>query len=140
MLGSPTFIYGNADGGHGVAVDTGNKVLVKDFRHIILTIACSGLSSGKKFTIACQGSSEDTPPDFSVARSLTNLWDYVQMIKQTDGTSVDGSTGDEFSATDDVRIYQVNVDGLTWLDLSTISATLPSGVTVLAKCVGYSDR
>jgi len=110
----------------------GSPVLVKDAKHIGVTIAGSGLSSGETFTVKFAGSNEETYPDFASAKSSTNLWDYVQAIKLSDGSVVDGATGDLFSASNDVRLYEVNTNGLVWFNIivSDVSGSIVADAKV----------
>lgn len=116
-------------------------IFMKDYKTAIVTIASNGLTSGESFVARFKGSAEiaeSGAPDFTVAKSPTNLWDYVQAIKVSDGTVIDGATGDSFSANDDVRIYEINVNGLTYLylDLGDVVGT----VTVLGKAMLYEAK
>lgn len=121
------------------ATGPGRKIFVKDKKNIILTVASNGVGVGENFTIQAQGSAEELAPDFSAAKSVSNMWDYIQMIKQTDGTPVDGSTGDLFSGSDDVRIYELNVNGLTWMTLNITALTGTLAVTAHAMEYGHGN-
>lgn len=119
-----------------VANGVGRNIFVKDMKKVMLTIATSGLSSGKSFNLIAKASANDTSPDFHTAKSITNLWDYVQMLKFPDATPVEGSTGDTFSGADDVRMYEINVDGMTWFNVE-VTGLADATVTILGKVMGY---
>ncbi len=116
----------------------GQPIYVKDAKHVKVTVATSGVGAGESFNINFKGSCEEAKPDFSTAKSITNLWDYLEAIKQADGTPIDGVAGDLFTGANDVRIYELNVNGLTWftLDLNTLTGS----VVVSAKAQKYGDN
>lgn len=119
----------NAKAANGV----GNAINVQDFKNIQLSIATSGNAN---VTIKIQGSMivdsgfPDTAPDFSVAKSVTNRWDYVAVFDYLDPTTVvAGGTGFVTGGTDIVKNILVNVDGLTWLSCE-ISNYVAGQVTI----------
>lgn len=116
----------------------GKSIFCKDAQHIIVTVASANLGVGKSFIIKIKGSSNDDAPTFSSAKSASNPWDYIQAIRQSDGSVIDGATGDTFSATDDVRQYEVNTNGLTWVTVDLSSLTGAS-VTCTAKITLHSE-
>ena len=80
-------------------------------------------------TIKAQGSiatinQENTPPDFSASRSVTNNWDYIQMVDLQDGTPYSGDTGMVLTGTDDYRLFEININGLDWISfvITAVSA------------------
>lgn len=118
----------------------GNKLLVDDFRHINFVIATNGLGVGDSFTFKVQGSMQDTAPDFDAAKSITNMWDYIDCKDMENTADEDGDTGITIQDTDDVRQFSVNVDGLKWVtvNLTDITDANASGVaTVIVKT--YND-
>jgi len=123
-----------------VANGVGNSIFVKDFDTIVISVATSGLVSGKTFYLKGKCSIEENSPTFSAAKSITNIYDYVGLIKFPDGTPIDGESGDLFASdADDVRMYQVNVDGINWFTLD-VSELPDDSITVLGKLVGYNNK
>lgn len=114
----------------------GRNIFVKDMKYVMVTIATSGLSTGKEFYIKSLVSAEAECPNFSLAHSITNLYDTVEMIKFPDGTPIDGDSGDLIATDDDVRMYKINVDGMTWMTLS-VENMVGAGITILGKLMGY---
>lgn len=127
------------------SVGVGRSIFCKDYKVARITVATSGLTTGKQAQIFCKTSNQEedsnhqfSAPDFSAAKSLTNRWDYVQMIKVADNTPVDGAVGDIIAGADDVRVYEINTDGQVWftLDLGALSA----GVTVYADVLLFNEK
>lgn len=112
---------GNGVGGaDGVVADFIKPVNVIDFRHLLISIASDGGGTADA-TIKCVGSNVDgptdgAPADFAKARSVSNFFEYIQMIdKQNSGSGLGGDTGVVFSAADDYRLFEINTNGLKWL-------------------------
>jgi len=108
---------------------TGLALKVEDFQHILLTLSSA---SSANFTIKFQASNSDTCPAFGSAQSVTNRWDYIQVKDLQSGTAIGGDTGVAFSGTDDVRLFEVNSSGQTWI-CATITARSAGAVTLTAK-------
>jgi hypothetical protein len=108
------------------ATGTGITVLVEDFKNIGLTFATA---SSANLTIKIQQSDSDTSPDFSAAQSSTNQWDYVDIIDNQNGSSIDGDTGISVAGTDDVRQFEINNNGAKWLS-ATVTARSAGSVTL----------
>lgn len=115
------------------ATGTGVTVKVKDYRHIVLSFGTAGNAN---LTVKFQGSVSDSAPDFSAAQSVSNHWDYVQVIDLQSGSAINGDTGIAPSGTDDFRLFEVNVNGLVHL-CATVTARSAGSVTV--KAVGFED-
>lgn len=116
-----------------VANSTGAVLEVDDFRHLILHLASSGNAS---FTIKIQGSIQEAKPDFSAASSPANAWDYLQIKKLADASTVNGATGVAPAGTDVSSLYEVNTNGFKWL-CATISGYSAGNVYLFAK--SYND-
>lgn len=120
---------GNGIGGAtGTVADFIKPVNVIDFRHLIVSLASDGGGTADA-TIKCVGSPIDgatdgAPPDFAATRSVSNFFEYIQMMdKQSLGTGLPGDTGVVFSSADDYRLFEVNVNGLKWLSFLPTAAT-----------------
>jgi hypothetical protein len=116
------------------ATGAGTNVNVKGFRHVVLAIV--GASSPNA-TVKIQGSIENSNvgPAFGSAQSVTNIWDYIQGIDLQDGAEIDGDTGISFTGSNDVRIIEVNTNGLDWINVN-VTAYAAGKITVL--CRGYN--
>ncbi len=60
----------------------------------------------------------ETPPDFAAAQTVTNNWDYIQMIDLNSGSSVVGDTGMVCTGTDDFRLFEVNINSLDYINFN----------------------
>lgn len=107
---------------------------VVDFQNITF---CLSSASSANFTIKFQGSLSDTAPDFSAAQSATNRWDYVQVKDYQNNSAIDGDTGVAFAGTDDVRIFEMNTNGLKFI-AATITAIAAGSVNLHAS--GFSTN
>lgn len=119
------------------AAGVGTAFNVKPYKNVMVKISTASIGGGEGVTVKCQGSLEDTAPDFSAAQSVSNFWDYVQMVDANSGTPIEGDSGIAISGANDHRLMVVNTSGLTWLNFELSSITGTVAVTVFA--VGYSD-
>lgn len=107
---------------------------------VIIFIAAGFATGTLKFQAAIgdpnapAGNSEGNP-DFSVARSVTNMWNYVQVINLDDGSPIDGSTGIPLTA-NGMYLVELNTDGLTTVSLEIAAATGAGAVTAVASAYG----
>lgn len=116
----------------GTAPQTGLKIDVSDCNYVVLQF---GTASSANMTVKFQGSLSDDAPDFSDSQSVTNHWDYIDVIDLQDGASIDGDTGIAPAGTDDFRLFQINCDGLKWL---CATMTARSAGTVTLKVRGFT--
>jgi hypothetical protein len=108
----------------------GRVVTAKDFQIINLTISTSDSAAA---TIKFQNSQNEDSPDFTLASSVSNPWDFVQIIDKEDDAAVDGDTGVTFSGTDDVRKFEVNSKVANFVTVKVINWTA-GAITVKARC------
>lgn len=93
-----------------VAADGHSQVeRVENASHIGLSVAGNGTTP--TFVIKVKGAVE-AGVDFTAPRSPTNQWDYIQLKDLQDGASINGDTGVAFVGTADVRMLEVNINGL----------------------------
>jgi len=112
---------------------------VREYRNCVVTIAGANSSN---LTVKCQGSlgiedtsvnAQITAPTFSSAQSVTNPWDYTQIVDLEDGSSIDGDTGVAFSGSNDVRNFEVNINNLNFINFN-VTARSAGDVTVWCMC------
>ena len=107
----------------------GNNILVEDYKTIVVELWFAAAT----LTVKCQGSASDDSPDFSSAQAAANHWDYIDMIDLEDNTSIDGDTGvASAGAASDARLFEVNVNGLKWLNF-IVSSCEAGSVTVKVR-------
>lgn len=101
------------------------------FRDIEIQLSQVGFSGTIKFV----GSNADAAPDFSLAASASNPWDYVQMIDQIDNSSIAGGTGITSVTVTSVRNLEANSNAFKWFGIVLSNVTAGS---VTAKAKGVS--
>lgn len=99
---------------------------IADYQHIMATVSSSWSAT---FTVKFQWSFSDEAPDFSAAQSSTNKWDYIQVKDYQNNSSIDGDTWISFTGTDDVRMVELNTNGIKWV-AATITARTGGTITV----------
>ena len=108
-----------------------------DFQHIIVSVATDG-GGDAALTLKFQGAvTGDSPPDFSAAASVSNMWDYIAVKDYEDDSTVDGDTGFSVAGADDYRIFMVNVDAIKYFS-ARVTARSEGEVTVKVRC--YSNQ
>ncbi len=112
------------------ATGIGNSILVQDFQHVVFSYATGGGGTAA-LTVKFQGSIQDNI-DFNAAQSVTNMWDYIEVIDLNTGTAIDGDTGVAVATTDDYRLFEANVSGLKYINAS-VTARTAGNITVKAK-------
>lgn len=95
--------------------DIGKTIFVDDFRNAILAYDTDG-GGDAAMTVKFQGSIQDTAPDFSAAQSVSNQWDYIQVIDLEDASAIDGDTGVAVAGADDHRLFEMNINHLRWVN------------------------
>ena len=121
------------------ATGAGNSILVDDFRHKILQISTDGVDTGDTITFKVQGSSSENAPTWGSAQSLTNQWEYIEVVDQEDGSNIDGDTGITIADADDVRSLAINVDGLRWVTVNITANSDTTNVSLTALLKLFND-
>lgn len=114
-----TILSAKAANGIGTTID------VRDWQNATIRV----LPNSATLTVQCQGSASDTAPTFSSASSPTNEWDYISMFGLSNGAIVDGATGISYSGSSTPALYNLNTEGLTWLNF-VVSGYGSGSVTV----------
>ena len=104
----------------------GKNILVKDYIHLVIAI---GTADSANLTVKAVGSLGETAPDFSSAQSSDNMYDFIEMVDLQSGSKVTGDTGISFAGTDDFRMFEINTNGLQWLNFK-VTARSAGSVTV----------
>lgn len=114
----------------------GKAIYVGDWRHNIIHLT---FSSTPTMTVKIQGSITLDAPDFNAAQAITNKWDYIEVIDLEDGSAIDGDTGIACSGTADNRVFEVNINGLSWITV-VITSTVGTNAGNLGVSVSsYND-
>lgn len=107
---------------------TGTAFPIEGYEKIFLQLGTDTSCNG---TIKFQISFSDSCPAFGSAQSVTNNWDYVDVIDLQNGSSIDGDTGVSLAGTDDVRNLEMNAGGARWI-CATITAHTAGNWTLKA--------
>lgn len=112
------------------ATGIGTPIDVRDYQKITVTVAtASSANLTVKFQGALPAADEYSYPDFNAAQSVTNMWDYIEIIDLEDGAAIDGDVGIAPAGTDDFRIFQLNTEGLAYIN-AVVTARSAGSVTV----------
>jgi len=110
---------------------TGKAILIEDFKHAVFSFATDG-GGDAALTVKFQGSVADDSPNFGAAQSVTNHWDYIEVVDLEDGSAIDGDTGVAVASADDYRLVEANINGLKWI-CATVTARTAGEVTVKVR-------
>ncbi len=116
------------------ATGAGLAIFCRDFRHAILTFETDG-GSDANFTVKFQGAIsavDNAAPAFGSAASVTNMWDYIEVVDLEDGATINGDTGISVAGADDYRIVEMNTNGLEYLN-ARVTARSAGEVTVKVR-------
>lgn len=117
----------------------GIAIRCEDYRHAIFFYATDGGGDAAS-TVKFQGSigagstpdTIDVAPAFGSAQSVTNMWDYVEVIDLESGSNIDGDTGVAVATADDYRMFEANINGLKYI-CARITARTAGEVTVIVR-------
>lgn len=121
---------------HSASATTGvgTSIDVRDYDTIMLGFATDG-GGDAALTALIQGSITIEEPTFGSAQSVTNLWTYIEAVDTYNGDLKDGNVGFAVSGADGYKIFEVNTNGLSWLNVN-ISARTEGELTVIAGIFG----
>lgn len=127
---------GAGAGASGVFAKQNAVAFAQDFEKAIFSIDTDG-GGDAAFTIKLAGSDQETPPDFAEAQSVTNQYDYIDVIDLQSGSSIDGDTGFVVSSADNHVRYEANTGGQRWLAAVPTAGTAGE-VTVKVRLYNYN--
>jgi len=116
------------------ATGTGTAHKMEDYDKIFFKY---GTATSANCTVKFQISNSEAVPDFSASQSVTNHWDYADVIDAQNGTSIDGDTGVAVAGTDDFRLFELNVGGARWV-CATITARSAGSLTLDVYGVNFT--
>ncbi len=91
--------------GPGVPLDVSN------YRTIVFQLFTSGSAN---VTVKFAASMSLQKPDFSIAASATNVYDFMQVNWLNNDSSVPGATGVVVAGTDTIKLFEVNTNLIKW--------------------------
>ena len=95
----------------------GDNIDVNEFRHIEVSI---DLENSPDVTIKCVGAITDSLPSFLNPQTVSNRYDFIQVVDKEDAATIDGDTGIAFAASGNRQVV-VNVDGLSFITFKTLN-------------------
>ena len=118
-----------------VAADgVGTAINVSEYRNVGIQLA---IPTGSTLTVKAMASNSEDEPDFSAAQSVSNHFDYVQVIDLEDGSVIDGSVGITVTASLEFRNLTINADNLKWINFE-VSGYTAGSITVKVRPVDNS--
>jgi hypothetical protein len=87
-------------------------VMVKSFNNMVIAVETTGSATA---TIKLSGTILDKPTDPTQTSTITNQHANIQIVDLEDGTSYDGDTGIVLTGTNVHKMYEVNVNSLSWI-------------------------
>ena len=116
--------------------DTIMTVPAGDFDHVVFSIDTDGGGTAN-LTVKFTGSIAETKPTTSSAQSVTNSYDFIEVVDLEDGATIDGDTGIGVSGADMHRLVEANINGLKWI-VVRLTARSAGTVTVVARLFSRS--
>ncbi len=112
---------GNANG-------AGKPMLVQDFKSVNFDVFGDVASS---MTVKFVKSNQEAMPDFGSASSLTNDWDFVEVVDLNDGTTYDGNVG--LTITPNYhKSFEFNMNAAKWVG-AIISGYAAGAITITTR-------
>jgi hypothetical protein len=108
-----------------------NTLTVQDFSNCVFSYATDG-GWDAALTVKFQGSISETAPNFAAAQSVTNMWDYIEVIDLNTGSAIDWDTWVAVATADDYRLFEANINGLKWMN-AVVTARTAWEITIKAK-------
>jgi len=92
------------------STSTPRFILNKSYRHLVCEINTVSATATIKFV----GTITDTVPSTTIARSVTNSYEYIESYDKQNGVSIDGDTGYVMTGDTDTRMFVLNSDLMAW--------------------------
>lgn len=92
-----------------------SNINVEDFRNCVFSFATDG-GWDAALTVKFQWSIQEDCPVFSTAQSVTNMWDYIEVIDLNTWSAIDWDTWIAVASADDYRQVEANINGLKWIN------------------------
>ena len=121
---------GGGAGSGGVVVSAPKIVFAEDYRNAVISVITAGTATvtlgiagsiGK--SVSAESGGHGDTPNFGIASSRTDPWQFVQVINLDTGVAVNGATGIVVAGTDVNASYEVNINLLKYLCIFPVSYT-----------------
>jgi RNA polymerase subunit RPABC4/transcription elongation factor Spt4 len=98
------------------------SIFCQDFETIQFSLATDG-GGDYAAVLKVATSNQETCPDFAAPQTVTNHYDYVNIIDLEDNASIDGNTGITTSGADDYRHFELNTNYCRWFTVIPTEGT-----------------
>lgn len=123
---------GSGAGSSGLVVKTPKIVLAKDFRYAVLTVITSGTATTTLKLAGSLGVSPDlvtthnaggSTPLFGGTVAKGNPYTFLDLVDLDSNAVIPGSTGIVVAGTDIAKTYEINVNGMEYMNLLPVTWT-----------------
>jgi hypothetical protein len=122
-LDDSTATGGGAGGNDGAFAKTVGMSNVRGYKNLALAFDTDG-GGDAAMTVKLVGSIQDDEPDFAAPQSADNQYEFIYMNDLEDATNnIVGDTGFVVATADDHRLFEANVNGLTWIGVLPTAGT-----------------
>lgn len=128
---------GGGAGSGGIMMTAPKVPLISDFRNAELQIFTSGTATLTLKVAGSVGKNDGSSPNFGATQSVSNPWNYLQVVDLNDGSTVDGSTGIAAAGADLTKVYEVNINATKYL---TVIPTAWTQGAITAKLMVFNNQ
>lgn len=135
--------FGGGAGSGGVMAPAPKIINVNDYRNAMLQVTTSGTATLTVKVAASLGKPKSAQtthgdtPNFGATQTSANPYSFVQIIDLVNASNVDGSTGITTTATDIHKLYEINVNALSYF---TVIPTAWTAGTITVKAKLYDNE
>jgi hypothetical protein len=131
---------GSGSGSSGLTVKAPPILMVKDYRNIIIQFGTSGTATttlkvagslGKPDNATNTIAARKDMPNFAGTVSPSNYYGFLQVIDLDTAAAVNGATGLVATGADVLKLYEVNVNAMTYLTVFPVTWSA-GAITVMA--------
>jgi hypothetical protein len=120
---------GSGAGSGGIATPTPKVLTPEGYNTCMVSVDTSGSATvtlkvaGSNGNPTTSSTSNSTQPNFGATQSTSNQYTFLQSINTMDASTVDGDTGIVVAGTDFHKMYEVNVNGISYITVIPTSWT-----------------
>jgi hypothetical protein len=108
----------------------------QDFSNHVFTYDTDG-GGDAALTVKFASSMQEDPPDFAKAQSVTNQYDFADVVDTQNGASIDGDTGVAVAGADDHRQFELNINAARWVGAIVTGGTAGE-ITLTLRMFNYN--
>ena len=118
-----TILSAKAADGEGIATN------VSEYQHAVVQVIPD---NSAEMSLYARGAILDSKPDFAGALTVTNSYAGVLLKDLGSKDDIDGESGYDLSGSDTHKLFEVNINGLKWLNF-VVDSYVAGDVTVIIK-------